>query len=122
MTIADKALTANQLVSLELVLRKYSSAFSRGSDDLGRTSLIFYKIDTGEGGPIRLGMRRIPHEQILVLKGKNDKLQKAGAIKPSLSLFACRVMFVRKDGTMRLCIDYRKHNDITNEVARPCFL
>ena len=110
-------MTATQLVSLESVLKKYSSVFSRGSD-LGRTSLIFHKIDTGEGGPIRQGMRRIPHEQIPVLKGEIDKLQKAGAIEPSISPFASPVILVRKkDGTMRLCIDYRKLNAITKKDA-----
>ncbi len=120
MANADKALTAAQLVSLESVLKKYSSAFSRGSEDLGRTSLILHKIDTGDGGPIRQGMRRIPHEQIPVLKTEIDKLQKAGAIEPSISPFASPVILVRKkDGTMRLCIDYRKLNAITMKDAHP---
>ena len=74
MANADKALTEAQLVSLKSVLKKYSSAFSRGSEDLGRTSLIFHKIDTGERGLIRQGMRSIQHEQIPVLKKEIDKL------------------------------------------------
>ncbi len=119
MSNADKALTAAQVVSLESVLKKYSSAFSRGSEDLGRASLIFHKIDTGDGGPIRQGMRRIP-QQIPVLKEEIDKLQKAEAIEPSISPFASPVILVRKkDGTMRLCIDFKKLNAITKQNAHP---
>ena len=82
--------------------------------------MIFHKIDTGEGGPIRQGMRRISHEQIPVLKGQIDKLQKAGAIDPSNSSFASPVILVRKnDGTMRLCIDSRKLNAITTKDGNP---
>ena len=65
-------------------------------------------------------MRRIPHEQISVLKAEIDKLQKAGAVEPSISPFASPVILVRKkDGTMRLCIDYRKLNAITKKDAHP---
>ena len=120
MANVDKALTTAQVASLESVLKKHSSAFSRGSEDLGRTSLIFHKIDTGEGLPIRQGMRRITHEQIPVLKGVIDKLQKAGAIEPSITPFSSPVILVcKKGGTMRLCIDYRKLNSITKKDAHP---
>ena len=120
MANADKALTTAQVASLESLLKKHSSAFPVGSDDLRRSSLILHNIDTGEGKPIRQGMRRIPHEQIPLLKGKIDKLQKAGAIEPSISPFASFLIFVcNKDGTMRLCINYRQLNAITKKDAHP---
>ena len=97
------ALTPVQLPALEVILKKHCMAFSRGPDDLGRTNLIQHKIDTGDSGPIRQGMRRVPHEQISVLEGEIDKLQKAGAIEESISPFARPVILVKKkDGTMRL--------------------
>ena len=43
-----------------------------------------------------------------------------GAIEPSISPFACPTILVKKkDGTMRLCIDYRKLNSISKNDAHP---
>lgn len=117
---ADKSLTVEQQMALEQLLEKYSNAFSSGPDDMGRTNLIQHRIDIGENDPVRLGLRRIPHEQIPVLKAEVDKLQRMGAIEPSTSPFASPTILVKKkDGTMRLCIDYRKLNAITKKDAHP---
>ena len=62
----------------------------------------------------------MPHEHIGILKGEVEKLQKIKAIKPSTSPFASPTILVKKkDGTMRLCIDYRKPNSITKKDAHP---
>ena len=43
-----------------------------------------------------------------------DHLLKNGSIKPSLSPFGAPVIFIKKkDGTLRMCIDYRALNNIT---------
>ena len=85
---------------------------------MGRTSLIFHKIDIGDNPPVRLGRRRIPHEHIPVLKTEVEKLHKMGKIEPSISPFASPTILVKKkDGTMRLCIVYCKLNSITKKVA-----
>ena len=42
------------------------------------------------------------------------------AIEPSISPFGSPTILVtKKDGTMRLCIDYRKLNSITEKDAHP---
>ena len=71
---ADPALTREQKSALFALLNKHSEAFSDSAEDLGRTNLIFHTIDIGDSGPVRQGMRRIPHEQIGVLKAEVDKL------------------------------------------------
>ena len=87
---------------------------------MGRTKLIYHKIDIGENEPVCKGLRRIPHEQISVLKAEVDKLHKMKAIESSISPFASPTVLVKKkDGTMRLCIDYRKLNSITKKEAHP---
>ena len=120
MSNADFALSPEQRSSLEKLLLTYSTVFSAGPDDMGRTSLIFHKIDIGESQPVRHGLRRIPHEHIPVLKSEVEKLHKMGAIEPSISPFASPTILVKKkDGTIRLCIDYRKLNSITKKDAHP---
>ena len=120
MANADPALTPIQKSALHSLLSLYSSILSRGPEDVGRTNLMYHRIELESPGPVRLGIRRIPHEQLPVLKSEIEKLQQMGAIEPSLSPFASPTILVKKkDGTMRLCIDYRKLNSVTKKDAHP---
>src|SRR4051794_27205711 len=48
-----------------------------------------------------------------------DRLLKNGSVEPSLSPYGAPVIFVKKkDGTLRMCIDYRTLNNIT---IKNCF-
>ena len=40
---------------------------------MGRTKLIYHKINISENEPVRQGLRRIPHKQISVLNAEVDK-------------------------------------------------
>ena len=122
MAKADLALFFEQLSALKTLLLTYSTVFSAGPEDMGRTSLIFHKIDIGENPPVRHGLRRIPHVHIPGLKNKVEKLHKMGAIEPSLSLFASpTIIVIKKDGTMRHCINYRKLNSMSRQKIRTHF-
>ena len=117
---ADPALTRGQKSALSALLNKHSEAFSASAKDLRRTNLIYHTIDIGDSGPVRQGMRRIPPDQIGVLKAKVDELQSARMVEPSCSPFASPTILVKKkDGSWRLCIDYRKLNSVTKKDAHP---
>jgi len=48
------------------------------------------------------------------LKTQLDELLEKGYIRPSTSLWAATLLFMKKkDRTLRLCIDYREPNKIT---------
>jgi hypothetical protein len=120
MNNADKTLTLEQKTHLEQLLISHAGVFSTGPEDLGRTSLMYHRIETGDSAPIRQQMRRIPHEHISVLKSEVEKLQRAGAVVPSTSPWASPTILVKKkDGSMRLCIDYRKVNSVSKKDAHP---
>lgn len=54
------------------------------------------------------------------LKKQLAELVKAGFIQPSKSPFGAPILFVKKkDGTMRMCVDYRALNNITIKNAYP---
>ena len=53
MANADPALSPEQRAALEKLLLTYSTVFSAGPDDMGRTILIFHKIELGEIPPVR---------------------------------------------------------------------
>ena len=109
--------------ALFALLNKHSEAFSASAEDLGRTNLIYHTIDIGDSGPVRQGMRRIPHEQIVVVKAEVDKLQSARMVEPSCSPFASPIILVKKkDLSLRLCIDNRRLNSVTKKDAHPLLL
>ena len=57
--------------------------------------------------------RMAPMEQ-MELKKQLDELLAKGFIRPSTSPWAAPVLFVeKKDGTKRLCVDYRALNQVT---------
>ena len=96
---------------LARLLRKHTTVFAASLTDLGRTTLIYHRIDIASSGPVRQPMRQVPHEHIPVLKTKVDKLQKAKAVVLLTSPFASPTIPIKmKDGSMRHCIDYRKLN------------
>jgi hypothetical protein len=59
--------------------------------------------------------------ELVELKKQIDELLEKGYIRPSTSPWAAPVLFVeKKDGTKRMCIDYRSLNEVTikNKYAR----
>ena len=93
---ADPALTREQKSALFTLLNKHIEAFLASAEDLGRTNLIYNTIDIGDSGPVRQGIRRIPHEQIGVLKAEVNKLQSARMVEPSCSPFASPLFWSKR--------------------------
>ena len=63
---------------------------------------------------------RMSAKELEELKKQLEELVKAGFIQPSKSPFGAPILFVKKkDGTMRMCIDYRALNNITIKNSYP---
>ena len=63
---------------------------------------------------------RLSATELAELKKQLDELIKAGFIQPSKSPFGAPILFVKKkDGTMRMCVDYRALNNITIKNSYP---
>jgi hypothetical protein len=64
--------------------------------------------------PISKWSYRMSVEELKELKKQITKLQEAGYIRPSFSPWGAPVLFVqKKDGSQRMCVDYRSINDVT---------
>ena len=69
---------------------------SAGPEDMGRTNLIYHKIELDKSEPIRQGLRRVPQEHIGIRITEVDKFQKINSIEPSTSPFASPTILVKK--------------------------
>jgi hypothetical protein len=67
-----------------------------------------------ETAPIFKRPYRMSVEELKELKKQLTELQEAGYIRPSSSPWGASVLFVqKKDGSQRMCVDYRSLNDVT---------
>ena len=110
-------LSEAQRGQLEELLTEYGDVMSNNP---GRTAVVEHQVTTTDMRPVRLSPYRLPHAyQDLVHKEVQEMLD-AGIIERSLSEWASPIVLVnKKDGTLRLCIDYRRLNAESQMDAYP---
>jgi hypothetical protein len=65
---------------------------------------------------------RMNHEELKELKVQLEELLTKGYIKLSKSPYGMLVLFVhKKDGTLKMCVDYRALNKMTMKNRYPLF-
>jgi hypothetical protein len=70
--------------------------------------------------PISKRAYRVSGPELVELKKQIDELSEKGYIRPSTSPWVALVLFVeKKDGTRRMCIDYRALNEVTIKNKYP---
>jgi hypothetical protein len=70
--------------------------------------------------PISKRPYRMPINELVELKKQIAELQVKGFIRPSSSSWGAPVLFVeKKDGTQRICVDYRSLNEVTIKNKYP---
>jgi deoxyuridine 5'-triphosphate nucleotidohydrolase len=106
------------------LIRKYGDVFpDQLPAGLPPKRAVDFAIDLVPGSsPPAKAPYRLAQNELLELKKQLDELLEQGFIRPSVSPYGAPVLFVKKkDGTSRMCIDYRMLNDITirNRYALP---
>ena len=91
------------------------------SDLPGRTDACVLEIDTGSAAPRGSHPYRVPDRLKEGVRSEVEELVELGIVVPSTSPWASPVVPVpKKDGTVRVCIDYRKLNEVT--VTDPYYM
>ena len=109
---------------LEAILEEYADVVSKDPDFTPpyppvRNVDHEIKLEPGATLPNR-GLYRMPPDELKELKKQLDQLLELGLVRPSTSPFGSPVLFVKKkDGSLRLCIDYRGLNKITIKNRYP---
>ena len=103
--------TAEQQSLLDRTLASYSNVLC---DTPGKTDRVSLAINTGDASPVRSHPYRIPAKWKEEIRSQIDQLLSLGIIQPSDSPWSSAVVTVRKkDGGVRMCVDYRGVNGVT---------
>ena len=115
--IKSNALSLMQHTQLTQLKEKYKDIIQ---DVPGRTRLVHHDILTGNSPPIRLPPYRLAHTAQEVLREEIKSLLEQNIIEPSKSPWSVPIVLVpKKDGTTRMCVDYRKLNAVTTGDPYP---
>lgn len=102
------------------LLNKYHCLFAKDESDLGCTNLIQHEIPLLDESPVRQPYRRILPSQYDMVRAHIKQLLDSQIIKESNSPYASPIVLVqKKDGGIRLCVDYRRLNAKTRKDAFP---
>lgn len=104
-----------------LVARQFPEVFFKDIPGLPPEREVEFSIDLMLGaGPISLAPYRMSLVELNELKEQIQDLLSQGFIRPSASPWGALVLLVKKkDGTFRMCIDYRQLNKVTIKNKYP---
>lgn len=105
-------LDQEQDTKLRDVLAKHVEIFSKSDTDIGNCDLIKHRIDLIDPIPFKQRHRRIAPAMIEEVRKHLQQLLAAKIIRKSKSPWSSNVVLVRKkNGKLRMCVDYRMLNN-----------
>lgn len=107
----------SQLLQL---IQKYEDVFSRDKLDCGSAKDFVHHIHLSDERPFRLPYRRVPPAQYHKLRQVLTEMEEREIIRKSNSEWASPLVLVwKKNGDLRICVDYRWLNARTVKDAHP---
>ena len=120
--LQDKDISADVKQRFEELCEEYGQAFSKNNEDIGTTKLIQMDIDTGDSPPVSSRPYTLPLKHYKWVQREIESLERAGVITKSMTNWASHIVVVPKKSApreslkRRLCIDFRKVNELQQEV------
>jgi hypothetical protein len=113
--ITKSDLTDDQLQTGINLIQSFEDIFAKDDINIGNTH-VKHRIDLNDDRPFKQRYRRIPPAMFDEIKEHIKQLLTAGTIKPSHSPWTSNVVLVKKkNGKLRMCIDYRQLNNNTHQ-------
>ena len=106
----------------EELCEEYGQAFSKHSKDIGRTMLVKMDIYTRDSPPVSSRPYTLPLKHYEWVQREIKYLEHVGVITKSMSSWASPIVVVprksapRESPKRRLCIDFRKVNELQQQV------
>ena len=105
---------------LRALVQEYWDVFALKNHELGCTDIVQHQIDTGDSPLIKKAPHRISQAKIPIIQEELKVMLEKGVIQPSSSPYSAPIVLQKKkDGSWRLCVDYRDLNDVTVKDAFP---
>ena len=114
--------TPEQKAELLDILVEFHDAFAVYPKEMGKTDKEKFDIvlNTQQEVAIKQNSRKLPFAQYKEVEKELDKQHQQGLIQDSDSPWASPIVVVRKkNGDLRVCVDYRKVNEVTQKDAYP---
>jgi len=117
---SSELLNAEEQTRLFNFLCEYSDVFSKGDFDIGKSNLVEHKIETGNAKLVKSNPCRFaPTVNAAADKIVEDLLEQ-NLIRPSKSPWSSPIVIAqKKDGSYRLCLDFRGLNQVSKTDAYP---
>ena len=120
--LQDREISVDVGQRFEELCEEYGEVFSKHNEDISRTKCVKMDIDTGDSPPVSSTTYTLPLKHYEWVQREIESLELAGVIKKSMSNWASPIVVVPKKSThreppkRRLCIDFRKVNELQQEV------
>lgn len=102
------------------MLEKYNDIFSKHAHDCGKAEGFVHRIRLTDERPFRLPYRRVPPAHYQKLRQVLSEMEEQEIIRRSVSEYASPLVLVwKKDGSLRICTDFRWLNARTLKDAHP---
>ena len=120
--LQDANITPGMRSTFDVLCERYPRVFSKGNEDIGRTQLVTMDIDMGDSPPISSRLYTLALKHHRWVQEEIETLKRAGVITKSMSSWGSPIVMVPKKSQpgeppkKRLCIDFRKINDLQQKV------
>ena len=120
--LQDADISPGTRSTFDVLCEKYPKVFSKGNEDIGRTQLVTMDIDMGDSPPVSSRPYTLALKHHRWVQEEIEPLERAGVITKSMSPWASPIVVVPKKcqpgepPKKRLCIDFRKINDLQQKV------
>lgn len=111
-------LTSEEIETGKQFITSFQDIFSSCDTDVGHATTVQHKIELDNDKPFTQRYRRIPPSMFEEVRSHLHQLLRAGIITKSHSPWSSNVVLVKKkNGSLRICVDYRQLNNRTKKDA-----